>query len=150
MVKTRKKPLDLTPPPSKWGAVSLSEAVTTILPAGTYDAAVTESGVVENDNSQFIRITFEVLSPEGEVVEPDILWLTVATIAPDRKASLRQGLVMLSKLATALAPQGITLDGMTADEIAASLIGRKVKVVLSATGVGVARKNVVRNVQPVA
>lgn len=141
--------INIEPPPSKWGAVSLTDAVTTVLPPGIYAATVSEATVVENDTSQFIRMAFEVVTSDGEAVEPDMLWLTVATIAPERKASLRQGLVMLSKLATALAPQGITLDGKTADEIATAVIASRVRVVLSAQGVGVERKNTVRNVLPV-
>jgi hypothetical protein len=130
---------------SRWGRIDLSEQVVATLGAGRYAATIADARIVENDTALFLRVTYEVTNGDGEVISPDDQWLTLFSADPAAAARVRDGRVALTRIATAVADQGITIGGDPL-EIASALAGASVTVTVAVQGQGVGRKNVVRSV----
>ena len=124
-----------TSPPPKWGPVDLSQPIGTILPPGIYDATIAEVNVFDGDEALRLIVTFEILTDNGEIVSPERSWLTLAAIPTSKAATqIREGLRNLAKLTRAVDVD----DGMTdPSEIADALVGRKLRVKVTRSGVGV-------------
>ena len=124
-----------TPPPPKWGPVDLSQPIGTVLPPGLYDATVAEVNVLDGDEALRMIVTFEIVTPDGEIVSPERSWLTLAAI-PKSKAEtqIREGLRNLIKLTRAADVE----DGLTDhSEITEALVGRKLRVKVTRSGAGI-------------
>lgn len=132
-------------PESRWGRIDLTVQVVPTLPAGRYAATIADARVVETDAALFLRLTYEASTADGEVLTPDDQWLTLFSADPAAAARVRDGRVMLSRIAAAVADQGVTIGGEPL-EIANALVGASVTATVSVQGQGVGRKNVVRTV----
>ena len=124
-----------TPPPPKWGPVDLSQPIGTVLPPGTYDATIAEAKVLDGEEALRLIVTFEVVTPEGEIVSPERSWLTLAALPQSKAATqIREGLRNLIKLTRAADVE----DGLTDhSEIAEALVGRKLRVKVTRSGAGI-------------
>lgn len=124
-----------TPPPPKWGPVDLSQPIGTVLPPGLYDATVAEVNVLDGDEALRMIVTFEIVTPDGEIVSPERSWLTLAAIPKSKAATqIREGLRNLIKLTRAADVE----DGLTDhSEIAEALVGRKLRVKVTRSGAGI-------------
>jgi hypothetical protein len=146
------RPISTTAAPaSKWGAISTSQEVGTILEAGEYPATITSVKVIDKDTALYMSVAVSAHDPKtGEVVDTDTL-LTLGLVdmkAPGAAGRVREGLAMLGRLGAAL--PAVKIEGRSAEEIAPDLIGGKVKVKLAITGTGLERRNVIRSFKAVA
>ena len=129
------EPKSNTPPPPKWAPVDLSQPIGTILPPGMYDATIADADVLDGEQALRLIVTFEIVTEEGEIISPEPSWFTLAAIPKSKAAKqIREGLRKLVKLTRAAYVE----DGMTdPSEIADSLVGRKLRVEVTRSGVGV-------------